>query len=108
MNIRILIVAIATAVALPVTAHAQSDAPGTTRAQVRQEIVQLERAGYQPARIDNANYPDDILAAETRIRAAGGANSYAVTAVGGATDGRSESGSRLAANGSQSALFAHH
>ncbi|RQH01664.1 DUF4148 domain-containing protein [Paraburkholderia dinghuensis] len=108
MNIRILIVAIATAISLPVVAHAQSDASGTTRAQVRQEIVQLERVGYQPARLDNANYPDDILAAEARIRAAGGANSYAVNAVGGATDGHSDSGIRLVASGSQSQLFSHH
>lgn len=108
MNSRILIAAIATAIALPVTAHAQSDVSGTTRAQIRQEIVQLECAGYQPARVDNATYPDDLLAAETQIRAAGATDSYANNAVGGATDGLSDSGSRLSTNGSQSALFAHH
>lgn len=108
MYSRILIVAFATAIALPVAAHAQSDAPEMTRAQVREELVQLERAGYQPARVDNAHYPEGLLPAEARIRAAGGANSYAVNAVGGATDGRSASGSRSGADGSQSALFAHH
>lgn len=62
MHSRIFIVAIATAIVLPVAAYARSDASGTTRAQVRREIVQLERAGYQPARVDNAPYPDDLPA----------------------------------------------
>ncbi|WP_233889809.1 hypothetical protein [Paraburkholderia flagellata] len=70
--------------------------------------MQLERAGYQPALVDNAHYPDDRLAADARIRAAGGANSHAVNATGGVKDGRSTSGNRLGANGSQSALFARH
>ncbi|WP_233889805.1 DUF4148 domain-containing protein [Paraburkholderia flagellata] len=108
MHSRIFIVAVATAVALPVAAHAQSDASSVTREQVRQELVQLERAGYQPARVDNAHYPDDLLAANARIRAAAGADPYAVNAMGGAVNDRSASGRRVSVNASQRALYAHH
>ena len=107
MNSRLLIVAVAAAISLPVAVHAQTDVFGVTREQVREELEQLERAGYQPSR-NNPHYPDDLLAAQARIRAAAGADPYAVNAVGGATDGRSTSGSRVGANGSQNALFAHH
>lgn len=107
MNIRLLIVSVAAAVSLPVAARAQTDGASVTRGQVRKELVQLERAGYQPGR-NNPHYPDDLLAAQARIRAAVGTNPYAVNAVGGATDGLSASGSRVGANVSQNALFAHH
>jgi hypothetical protein len=106
MNSRLLIVAVAAAISLPVAAHAQTDVSGVTREQVREELEQLVRAGYQPGR-NNPHYPDDLLAAQARIRAVAGADPYAVNAVGGATDGRSTSGSRVGANGSQNALFAH-
>ena len=57
----------AAVIALPIASHAQST--GTvTRAQVRAELVQLEKAGYHPANND-PHYPDDIQAAETRISA---------------------------------------
>ncbi|WP_028221804.1 DUF4148 domain-containing protein [Paraburkholderia oxyphila] len=108
MHSRIFIVAIATAIALPVAAHAQSDASRVTREQVRQELVQLERAGYRPGRANDPHYPDDLLAAEARIRAAASADPYAVSAVGGAANDRSASGSREGVNGAQNALFAHH
>ncbi|GAB2916570.1 DUF4148 domain-containing protein [Paraburkholderia jirisanensis] len=60
-------IAIASVLATPaVTSSAQGD--GTvTRAQVRAELEQLERAGYNPARSAEPNYPDDILAAQARI-----------------------------------------
>jgi hypothetical protein len=107
MNIRLLIVSVAAAVSLPAVAHAQTDGASVTREQVRKELVQLERAGYQPGRND-LHYPNDLLAAQARIRAAAGTNPYAVNAVGGATDGLSTSGSRVGTNVSQNALFAHH
>jgi len=107
MNIRLFIVSVAAAVSLPAAAHAQTDGASVTREKLHEELVQLERAGYQPGR-DDPHYPDNLLAAEARIRAAGGADPYAVNAVGGATDGRSTSGSRVGANGPRNALFAHH
>jgi len=107
MNIRLLTVFIAAAVSLPVAAYAQTDGTSVTRDEARKELVQLERAGYQPGR-NNPHYPDDLLAAEAQIRAAGGTNIDVVNAVGGATNGLSISGSRVNAKVSQIALFPHH
>jgi hypothetical protein len=47
MNSRFFIIAIATAFSVPVAAHAQTEGSSLTRAQVREELVQLERAGYR-------------------------------------------------------------
>ena len=61
-------VAVAAALAVPVLSFAQqSDAP-ITRAQVRAELVQLEKAGYNP-NISDPSYPSNIQAAETRVSA---------------------------------------
>ncbi|REE23750.1 MULTISPECIES: DUF4148 domain-containing protein [unclassified Paraburkholderia] len=80
---------VAAAVALPALSFAQSNQP-LTRAQVRAELVQLEKAGYNPAS-DETQYPRNILAAEARVSAQNGptASSY-----GSATAGSSASGSR--------------
>jgi hypothetical protein len=107
MNIRIFIVSVAAAISLPVAAHAQTDGASVTREQVREELEQLERVGYEPGR-NSPHYRDDLLAAQARIGAAAGADPHAVNAVGSATVGRPASGSRVGANGSQNALFAHH
>jgi hypothetical protein len=40
-----------------------------TRAQVRADLVRLEQAGYDPAASGDANYPDDVLAAEAKVSA---------------------------------------
>ncbi|CAH2807664.1 MAG: hypothetical protein CBARDMAM_5393 [uncultured Caballeronia sp.] len=50
------------ALAAPAFAFAQSNGP-VTRAQVKAELVQLEKAGYNPGGED-VNYPQDIQAAE--------------------------------------------
>ena len=43
-------VAIAAVLATPVASFAQSNSQPVTRAQVRAELVQIEQAGYSPAR----------------------------------------------------------
>ncbi|MBN3796870.1 DUF4148 domain-containing protein [Burkholderia sp. Ac-20392] len=48
------------------SAFAQSAAP-LTRAQVRDELVRLEAAGYDPAKGDEGEYPADIQAAEAML-----------------------------------------
>lgn len=40
-----------------------------TRAQVRQEMVDLESVGYKPASADNVTYPEDVQAAMRRLAA---------------------------------------
>jgi Domain of unknown function (DUF4148) len=79
-------VVVASALAVPSFAFAQSSP--LTRAEVRAQLVQLERAGYNPAS-DHTEYPKNIQAAEARIAqqndAAGGYG-------GTSTSGSSESG----------------
>ncbi|KVX57594.1 DUF4148 domain-containing protein [Burkholderia cepacia] len=48
------------------SAFAQSAAP-LTRAQVRDELMRLEAAGYDPAKGDDGEYPADIQAALARL-----------------------------------------
>ncbi|MBU7442261.1 DUF4148 domain-containing protein [Paraburkholderia fungorum] len=81
----------------------QSNTP-VTRAEVRAQLVQLERAGYNPAKRDNATYPEDIQAAEARVAA----RNSATEGVGGVTSGAAQSGQRTSATMSSSPLFRHH
>lgn len=48
------------------SAFAQSAEP-LTRAQVRDELMRLEAAGYDPAKGDDGEYPADIQAAEAKL-----------------------------------------
>ncbi|CAN7642636.1 MULTISPECIES: DUF4148 domain-containing protein [unclassified Caballeronia] len=57
---------------VPAVSFAQATNGPVTRAQVRAELVQLERAGYQPAS-KQIHYPDEIQAAEQRVQAANSA-----------------------------------
>src|SRR5260370_42303022 len=68
MKIRILAALIvASAIAAP--AFAGTDAPALTRAQVHAELVQLQAAGYDQSRGEDANCPVEIPAAEARVAA---------------------------------------
>ncbi|CDY79338.1 hypothetical protein BGLT_02034 [Caballeronia glathei] len=79
-------VALAAAIAVPAISFAQSNQP-LTRAQVRAELVQLEKAGYDPSS-DQTQYPKNILAAEQRVAAQNGATS----GYGGVAEGSSAAG----------------
>lgn len=57
------ILAVAPALSFADTGH------GLTRAEVRADLVRLEKAGYNPAGSE-AHYPDDIAAAEHAVAAA--------------------------------------
>jgi hypothetical protein len=54
----------------PIMSYAQSNQANQplTRAQVRAELVQLEKAGYDPAS-DQTQYPKNIQAAEAKVSA---------------------------------------
>ncbi len=58
---------IASAIAAPNFASAQSNGP-VTRAQVKAELAQLEAVGYNPTG-DNIHYPRALQAAEARVAA---------------------------------------
>ena len=80
-------IAIAAVLAAPGFAQAREDGP-VTRAQVRAELVQLERAGYNPAS-DDITYPANIQSAQARVDARQG---VAATSFGGSSEGASASG----------------
>jgi hypothetical protein len=72
----------ATALSASAAAMAQGDGPAVasvssgqpvTRAQVRAELVALEKAGFRPG-LSDPNYPADVQAAEARVHA--GDSSY--------------------------------
>ncbi|MGA7813852.1 DUF4148 domain-containing protein [Caballeronia sp.] len=82
-------VVIAATLAAPVAVFAQSNQP-LTRAQVNEQLVQIEKAGYNPARNNPNEYPSNIQAAEARVAAQN-------TAVGGVAAGSSQQGSAAVA-----------
>ncbi|AGK50297.1 MULTISPECIES: DUF4148 domain-containing protein [Burkholderia] len=61
--------AAALVLAAPAVSFAQSSNGSLTRAQVIQELVDLESVGYQPSRGNDNTYPDDIQAAQRRLDA---------------------------------------
>jgi FlaG/FlaF family flagellin (archaellin) len=69
MNSLIKAVAIAAVLAAPIASFAQSSQQPVTRADVRNELIQLEHAGYNPGATNDTTYPADIQAAEHRVQA---------------------------------------
>jgi hypothetical protein len=100
-------VAIAAVLAIPAVSFAQSNQP-VTRAEVRAQLIQLEKAGYNPAEADPNNYPADLQAAEARVAAS---NATAQNSgYGPSTSGTSQSGQRASAvlNSVSQPVFQHH
>ncbi|MGA7781562.1 MAG: DUF4148 domain-containing protein [Paraburkholderia sp.] len=92
-------VAIAAILAAPVASFAQSadtSQQPVTRAEVKNQLIQLEQAGYNPSISNDVNYPADIQAAEKRVQEQNppvAQNSVADTSgYGPATSGSSASG----------------
>lgn len=81
----------ATVLAAPALSFAQENQQPVTRAQVRAELVQLEKAGYRPS-LASPYYPEDLQAAEARVAQQNGAAQ--ATAYGAPTNGSSQAGSR--------------
>jgi len=92
---------ISSALAAPAFAFAQDNGP-ITRAQVRAELVQLEKAGYNPGAKDT-NYPQRIQAAEQRVAKE---QNIASSSYGMPTNGTSVS-SIAPANDTKSIYFGH-
>src|SRR5258706_16168670 len=89
----------------PVASFAQSNQP-LTRAQVREELVELHNAGYSP--LDDRNsYPVHIQAAEARIAAQKAAAQADNSSYGASTNGSSQAGGRVEATGTKSVFFGH-
>jgi Ni/Co efflux regulator RcnB len=78
----------ASVLAAPIASFAQSNDP-VTRAQVRAELVQLEKAGYNPGS-GHTDYPANIQAAEQRIHQQNGTAADA-SGYGGEANGATQS-----------------
>jgi len=79
----------AVACCVAMSASAQSVSTGKTRAEVRAELVQLQKAGYNPA-ADETQYPRNIQAALARVEATQVAQQAASSSYGGVADGSSD------------------
>jgi hypothetical protein len=90
-KMRKLLTAIAIAVTIVPSAavFAQASQQPVTREQVRAELAELERAGYNPSAGDDSHYPDQLLAAEAKVAAE---HAAAGTALGGVSQGTTEAG----------------
>ncbi|CAG9273163.1 conserved exported hypothetical protein [Paraburkholderia unamae] len=95
-------VAVAVALVVPVASFAQSNGP-VTRAQVRAELVQLEKAGYHVGDGDQAHYPDAIQAAEAKVAA----QQVATSGYGGVVSGSSEAGRPAVSKADWNAMYSH-
>jgi Domain of unknown function (DUF4148) len=99
-------VVIASALAAPTFAFAQQSNGPVTRAEVKAQLVQLEKAGYNPGG-DEIDYPNDIQAAEARVAVQNGA---VATSYGSSSNGTSVAGSRSDAASTtpaQAVFFGH-
>ncbi len=94
-------VVVAAALVAPVAVFAQSTHP-VTRAQVRAELIELEKAGYNPGRGEDPNYPADIQAAEAKVAA-----QHAATGFGGTANGSSEAGRPAVSQADWNAMYNH-
>ncbi|ACD19987.1 DUF4148 domain-containing protein [Paraburkholderia phytofirmans] len=95
-------VVVAAALAASGAVFAQSSQP-VTRAQVRAELIQLEKAGYDPAARNDATYPAEIQAAEAKVAAQNGAAS----GYGGVVTGSSEAGRPAVSKSDWNAMYNH-
>ena len=86
-------VALAVVLAAPVVSFAQTNQP-VTRAQVRNELIQLEKAGYNPATLDDYDYPANIQAAEARVAAQNASAQADATGYGSNVNGSTQAGQR--------------
>jgi len=87
----------------PTLSFAQVSNAPVTRAEVKADLVQVEQAGYSPARND-LNYPADIQAAEARVHTP----STADTSYGGVPNGTAFGSNAPVAALQSQALYAHH
>ncbi|CAN7145181.1 DUF4148 domain-containing protein [Caballeronia sp. LjRoot31] len=84
-------VVVAAVLAVPAVSFAQSNQQPLTRAEVKAQLVQIEKAGYNPATSNDYDYPANIQAAEARVAAQNsGSSSY-----GGVANGSSDSGAAV-------------
>ena len=105
MNVKTLVsaVVLSSTLAAPVVSFAQSSGP-VTRAQVRTELVQVEKAGYHVGEGDKTSYPAAIQAAEAKVAA----QNDAASGYGGVVSGSTETGRLSVSATNWNAMYNHH
>lgn len=96
-------VVFAAALVAPVASFAQSNQP-VSRAQVRAELVQLEKAGYNPIG-DQIDYPANIQAAQARVDAQNGTAQAMNSGYGAPIAGNSQAGRPVSGNDRNAVYF---
>ena len=91
------VVVTASVFAAPAVALAQSNGP-LTREQVQDEIVQLEKAGFNPANANTVDFP-------TNIQAAGGGVAGQDSGYGPESNGSSQAGRPISSPGTKPVFF---
>ncbi|MGF6598364.1 hypothetical protein P3T23_003081 [Paraburkholderia sp. GAS448] len=92
MKSHIKAVALALVFAAPVVSFAQSNGP-LTRQQVQDEIVQLEKAGFNPANANTVDFPANVPTGQAAV--AGQDSGYGPTVGGSSQAGRPASTSGI-------------
>ncbi|WP_419688818.1 DUF4148 domain-containing protein [Burkholderia theae] len=69
MESLIKVLAIGVMIAVPAVSFAQSEQPAKTRAEVRKELIQIEKAGYKPSMARSTQFPENLQAAQARAAA---------------------------------------
>jgi hypothetical protein len=87
-------VALAAVLSVPVASFAQAGNAPLTRAQVREQLIQIEQAGYNPATANPYAYPGNIQAAEARVAAQQADARAENTSYGMPSNGSSQAGVR--------------
>ncbi|HEM7874400.1 TPA: DUF4148 domain-containing protein [Burkholderia contaminans] len=80
---------------------------GLTRAEVRGQLVQIEHAGYNPARKD-IHYPQSIQQAEARLHSSESTAQADTTGYGSAQFAGSNSGHALTTHAPSRSIYLHH
>ncbi|KFX65097.1 DUF4148 domain-containing protein [Paraburkholderia fungorum] len=96
-------VVVAAALVAPVASFAQSNQP-LTRAEVRTQLVQLEKAGYNPIG-DHVDYPANLQAAQARVDAQNGTAQAVNSGYGAPMAGTSQAGRPVSGNDRNSVYF---
>lgn len=96
-------VVVAAALVAPVASFAQSNQP-LTRDDVRAQLVQLEKAGYNPIG-DHTEYPGNLLAAQARVDAQNGTAQAETSGYGAPAVGTSQSGHSTSSSDRNSVYF---
>jgi hypothetical protein len=109
MKLNLTAVLAASILMVPVMGFAQQSNAGLTRAQVRAELVQLEKAGYNPSRGQDTCYPADVQAATAKLQITNPVTSNAETSgYGDNGGGTSQAGSRAALSSAGRSIYFGH